>query len=136
MKVRWTDQSVRFRITPTELATLGRGEPIHTSLELPGGGWSATVQPDPNGETRLVGVRVGTVALYLSPSDVARLADPAEEGVYFHEPLVGDPKGLRYYIEKDFPCAHPRPIEAAEQTETFAPPPGFAERESHSEACA
>jgi hypothetical protein len=128
MKVRWTGESVRFRITPTELATLERGEPIHAALELPGGGWSATVQPDPNGETRLVGVRVGTVALHLSPADVARLADPAEEGVYFHGPRADNPDGLRYYIEKDFPCAHPRPIEAEEHSETFTPPPGFEER--------
>jgi hypothetical protein len=108
---------------------LERGEAIHAALTLPGGGWNATVEPDPDGETRLVGAGAGSVALYLSAADVARLADPSAEGVYFHGPPDGNAEGLRYYIEKDFPCLHPRAVEAEEQSETFVPPLDFAERE-------
>jgi hypothetical protein len=135
MKVRWTDESVRFRITPTELGQLERGEAIHAELSLPGGGWTATVCLEPEGETRLSGTGSGTVTLYLSRADVLRLADPSAEGVYFRAARGDAPDGLRYYIEKDFPCLHPRPVEAEEQTETFAAPPDFAERERRAESC-
>jgi hypothetical protein len=38
---------------------------------------------------------------------------------------------LRFYIEKDFPCAHPRAGEAEEApTPTFTPPPGFEARKN------
>jgi hypothetical protein len=135
MKVRWTAESVRFRITPTELGQLERGEPIQTILALPGGGWTATVRPEPNSETHLCGENPGSLTLYLSRVDVACLADPSTEGVYFRSPLAAEPEGLRYYIEKDFPCIHPRPIEAEEQTETFAAPLDFAERERRTPSC-
>jgi hypothetical protein len=43
--------------------------------------------------------------------------------VYFSD------SSLRYYIEKDFPCLHPRPAEASESTtETFEAPSDFAQR--------
>lgn len=135
MKVRWTAESVRFRITPTELGQLERGEPVHTALSLPGGGWSATVRPDPGGETHLCSEDPGSLSLYLSSVDVSHLADPSAEGVYFRCPLGANPEGLRYYIEKDFPCIHPRPVEAEEQTETFTAPSHFVERERTAKAC-
>jgi hypothetical protein len=37
MKIRWTQNSVRFRITPSELAAIERGEAISETLQLPGG---------------------------------------------------------------------------------------------------
>jgi hypothetical protein len=128
MKVRWTAESVRFRITPTELRQLESGEPIVSAFLLPGGGWRAIVEPTTNDESTLRGVE-GTITLYLSPVDVSRLADPNEEGVYFQEPLGDSSNLLRYYIEKDFPCVHPRPAEAQEDTETFTPPVTFKDQD-------
>jgi hypothetical protein len=38
---------------------------------------------------------------------------------------------IRYFVEKDFPCVHPRPVDAmGEPSETFAPPPGFGVRKA------
>ena len=126
MKVRWNRDSFRLRITPTELQALVNGEAVREELPLPDGGcWAAQIVSASGGETRLASdSQALTVAL--SRADVARLAVPEAEGVYFqHEGAFP----LRYLIEKDFPCVHPRAIHAQEPpTETFAPPNGFEER--------
>lgn len=125
MKVRWAKTSVRFRITPGELTALLAGETVEESLRLAASAvWCAQILP----AAQQTGLHQDGAALqiHLSPDDVARLAEPEVEGVYFES---GTTPSIRYYIEKDFPCVHPRPAEAAEpQTETFAPPPDFAER--------
>lgn len=37
MKIRWTDESLRIRITPYELTALVVGEPLRSTLAIPGG---------------------------------------------------------------------------------------------------
>lgn len=126
MKVRWTENSLRLRITPTELEALRRGDALQTTLRLPGGGWTAIVAPVAGGETFLCAEGC-ELRLRLAASDVARLAAPDAEGVYFH--IETDAGRFRYFVEKDFPCAHPRTGDVAEPvTEAFTPPEGFAER--------
>ena len=117
MKVRWTRGSLRLRITPSELDTLTRGEPIRETLTFPGGlTWRVAALPVSD-ESRLLS-DPSEAALCLSPSDLRRLAEPDREGVYFRPP-----DGPRFYMEKDFPCTHPRAEESGEPTsETFAGP--------------
>ncbi len=123
MKVRWTDESLRLRITPTELGLLTAGKPLAATLRVPGGAWRIHV--DPTGEPLSVHADDQAMVVHLSPEDVARLAEPAREGVYAHT------SGLRLMVEKDFPCAHPHAAEAAEPpTERFAPTAEFAERKT------
>ena len=55
-------------------------------------------------ETTL-GMTGNELRLTLSTQDCARLADPENEGVYFQDEI--EPP-LHYYVEKDFPCVHPR----------------------------
>lgn len=127
MKVRWSRDSLRLRVTPTELATILRGEEVGEELCLPGGAvWCVTVRC--GAQTALVsGENTGHVVL--SAADRERLAAPDAEGVYFQTL-----DGLRYYVEKDFPCAHPRAVEARESaTETFAAPHGFEDRKRETE---
>ena len=125
MKVRWNGGSIRLRITPTELQAIQDGEPVREELRLPGGSrWAAQIVPTP-GKTGLT-VAGDILTLALSRADAGRLAAPDAEGVYFQHD--GDPP-LRYFLEKDFPCVHPRAIEALEpSTETFAEPDDFRER--------
>lgn len=112
-----------MRITPGELEALGRGEAIEETLRFGGSAsWVASLVPAVATQFAVVG-SLATVTL--SPEDCARLADPEAEGVYF---TADD---FRYFVEKDFPCAHPRAAEALEpETSTFAPPPGFNERKN------
>lgn len=129
MKIRWNKSSVRFRITPTELAALEAGQAVEESLVLGSTpalrtvAWSTRIVPNA-AASRLV-FEAGVLQLQLSTPDLIELADPENEGVYLRE------NELRFFIEKDFPCAHPRAGEAAEpESETFVPPAKFEERKA------
>lgn len=118
MKVRWTSESLRLRITPTELDCLLKGESIHQALEFAGKTAWKIVLERASAETRLI-VDLGSVTLGLSETDRQNLAARDREGVYF---TTQDAFGssLRYYVEKDFPCIHPGETDAIESpTETF-----------------
>ena len=119
MKVRWRSGSLRLRITPTELSGLQCGETITESLGLPGS-WHVRLCSVVS-ETRLF-AQGAQVEISLDSTDLLHLAEPGTEGVYFNQ------DGFCFFIEKDFPCAHPRPKEVTEETEHFAPPDGFAAR--------
>ena len=127
MKVRWTADSVRYRITPSELETIQQGGEVRQEFR-PGAVaiWSAVILASEK-DTALTwnGNEIG---ILLSRPDRDRLAVPDVEGVYFrHE---GD-QPVRYFIEKDFPCIHPSASAAAETpTETFAPPSDFDQRKA------
>jgi uncharacterized protein DUF7009 len=127
MKVRWSQDSLRLRITPSELQIILDGNPVTERFRLSGGsGWEAAIVPVENA-TELVW-NEGVFQLRLSGGDRERLASPEAEGVYFSS--FGD-QPLRYYVEKDFPCAHPRSADAMEKPgETFRPPPGFEARKA------
>ncbi len=124
MKIRWTRNSVRLRITPSELEDLQHGQTVTETLSLPGGNWSATVQPG-TPQTSL-SLEQSTLVLSLAEADLAQLTAPESEGVYFN--TDGEPP-LRYFIEKDFPCTHARAVDALEPaSETFAPSADFLKR--------
>jgi hypothetical protein len=124
MKVRWTKNSLRLRITPGELATLEQSDSVREEIRFPGAeipGWSVVILPGgPLTSLRLQGC---SARLQLSDSDRARLQAPDAEGVYFEH------ETFHYYIEKDFPCIHPRAGDAMEEpTETFPNPAHLADR--------
>jgi hypothetical protein len=127
MKVRWTKVSLRLRITPGELEALKAGKPVVERLQFgEGPGWEIAIVPS-DATTDLAWV-VGTVQITLSPADCCRLSSREIEGVYFQrtiEPLI------RYFIEKDFPCAHPRAPDAMEPiSDTFVAPTDFEARKA------
>ena len=126
MKVRWTTHSLRFRITPTELALLEDGQSIHAKLALPGGEWQAWAVP----RSLKTGLHMegATLRMTLTKADMAQLSVPTAEGIYFA--TSGTP-AVRYLVEKDFPCIHPHAGKLGEApTETFAAPHGFEERKA------
>ncbi len=126
MKVRWNEASLRLRITPSELAALGRGGEIGQRLPVTEAfAWLVTVRPNAP-RTALTAEGAGVV-IALTAGDLEALAKPGTEGVYFGADAPGRP---RYYIEKDFPCTHPRAGEAAEvEAETFPGPAAAVEFE-------
>lgn len=134
MKVRWNAGSVRLRITPPELATLERGQPVEERLHVPGApvgsGWTMVLLP--NAEQSEISALESVVLFDISRADVSRLADPATEGVYCYRETAGDsPTRFSFYVEKDFPCVHPRASELMEPAgETFTPPVGFEDRKA------
>ncbi len=123
MKIRWTAGSIRLRISPSELTALQEGRGVEERLQLSlQEAWGAVLEAH-SGKTEIA-LKGGTLRISLSPNDLAALSAPEVEGVYFG----GEGSALRYFIEKDFPCAHPRPAQAQEAEETFAPTADFARR--------
>ena len=130
MKVRWKYGSLRLRITPSELKDLLGGQQIFERFELSGGPvWEVAVCP--SAEQTSLQNRGAKIQLLLSQEDQDKLASPETQGVYF----LSDPSGhdsIRYFIEKDFPCIHPRAADALEvPSETFSPPPGLISDQDH-----
>ena len=121
MKVRWTRESLRLRITPTEFQSLLGGDVVCESFEFAGKTvWKITVARTENQTSLTADSGVATIAV--SEADLRRLSAPDQEGIYFAAESRSRP-ALRYYIEKDFPCVHPGREEAAEPpTETFSRP--------------
>ncbi len=131
MKVRWAKDSLRLRITPGELDTLEAGKPVVERLQFgEGPGWETAIVPS-DATTNLVWIK-GALQVALSIADCHRLSVPETEGIYFQqesEPLI------RYFIEKDFPCAHPRAPDAMEPiSDTFVPPADFEARKATPQA--
>jgi hypothetical protein len=121
MKVRWTSESLRARITPTELLALQRGEHVVERVALAGGAWEVRLVP--GAATFALTSDRGAVLVGLPSAEVTQLAAPDREGIYTQD------GPLRLLVEKDFPCAHPHTREAAEpETERFAPTDAFLAR--------
>ena len=121
MKVRWTRQSLRLRITPTELRSPLEGKSVSECFDVGGKTvWKIALVPT-EAQSGLT-TDSGCVTLAVSAPDRHRLAAPDREGVYFtSEDADGGP--LDYYVEKDFPCVHPGEAGAIETpTETFSRP--------------
>jgi hypothetical protein len=103
------------------------GKSVTERFQLSAGpGWETAVVPVER-TTELVWVE-GVLQVCLSSADRQRLASPEAEGIYFNH--AGDTP-LHYFVEKDFPCAHPRAGDAMEKlSETFKPPAGFEARKA------
>ena len=135
MKGRWREGSLRLRITPSELASLQKGHPAREILRLPVSrdyGWTVVVMPQALATTLC---RSGSIfCIDLSGEDLARLSENSTEGVYFqYVDETGVTTDFAYYIEKDFPCVHPRPSEVNEaEDETFETPVDFEARKLQS----
>ena len=95
---------MRLRITPPELEALRGGrQPVIASIGV--GIWEVFLEVGP-WESQLL-TRGAQIHVHLSMADLATLLEPSCEGVYLTR---GD---FAYYVEKDFPCEHPRPAEVA-----------------------
>jgi hypothetical protein len=128
MKIRWNSKSVRLRISPSELETLQRRETVVEVMEFGNGSWEAYLSV---GEETQFWIEKMMLQISISGSALHELADPKNEGVYF---VTGGPPQaphpIKYFIEKDFPCAHPRTSQAEEKAETFAPTREFESRKN------
>jgi ribonuclease inhibitor len=108
VKIRFTTSSLRVRITPNELERIANRETLEFGFGL-AGGWKFRLEADE--QTKLES-RDGVVVLGLSDVDAVLLTEPSREGIYFES------DGVRFFIEKDFPCEHPR-TNLEETTPTF-----------------
>jgi hypothetical protein len=126
MKVRWMRGSLRLRVSPDEFKTLLAGGEVLESLDAPGAGeWAVVCAVSDRTSITIIG---GAVRFTIAQSEMEKLAIEEREGLYFT--TDADPP-FRYYIEKNFPCAHPHPPEARAMDPsmgTFPPTPAYEER--------
>jgi ribonuclease inhibitor len=97
VKIRFTNSSLRVRITPDELERIKNRERLELWFGI-SDDWKFALEPDE--QTRLE-TRDGVVVFGLSTTDATILA-------------------VRFFVEKDFPCEHPRTHLEEEATPTFA----------------
>jgi hypothetical protein len=112
MKIRWNEKALRLRITPAELESLRHRQAVVESL--PFGAWQMILEANMPSTNLLA--RGTQMHFHLGKEDFERFLEPSAEGVYFER------DGFRYFVEKDFPCEHPRPAEALESSQTFPRP--------------
>ncbi len=126
MKIRWMNGSLRLRVSPSEFASLQNGDAVTEVLGAPGRGqWAATCVV---GDVTAIEIVDGNLTFTVSHSDMERFAAPDAEGVYFSDE---SDLPFKYYVEKNFPCAHPHAPEACAMDAplgTFVPPAAFEAR--------
>jgi hypothetical protein len=119
MKLRIQGNSVRVRVTQTEVRQLAAHHPIEQATEFPGSSKLITrleCQPPTNA---LAATFADGVLIARLPSELVRVwAETDQVGIEACQPLPGG-KSLHILIEKDFDCLHPRP---QENVDTFPNP--------------
>ena len=126
MKVRWMSGSLRLRVSPEEFNTLLAGGQVVEALGAPGPGeWIAICGIGDRADLTITG---GALTFTICPADMERFCREEVEGLYF---TTDTNPPFRYYIEKNFPCAHPHGAEAAAMDPpmgTFPPTRSYNER--------
>ena len=90
MKIRWTRNSVRLCITPSELEDLQRGREVVELLLLPDGSWNATIRPDAH-QTSLFVEHGALILLLAAAAPVVVLRDESAGAVVEFEVGIGRP---------------------------------------------
>jgi hypothetical protein len=125
VKVRLRDNSIRLRLTRTEVSTLAAGEAIDNATPLGvGEDQTLTFRIRPQ-DTDTININHDGLCIDLCVP-IRRISDWAETdrvGLEEDVPLTAD-RVLHVLIEKDFTCLAPRPGD--EDVDTFANPAACA----------
>ena len=107
MKLRIRGQSIRFRLSPEDIATLGRGEPVKEILIF-GPDASFTYGLVPADVSSVSVDPGGTALLILCPRAlVSNLVDTGDVG-FEGELSAPNRPSVKVLVEKDFQCLIPR----------------------------
>jgi hypothetical protein len=120
MKLRIRDNSIRLRLTQTEVDTINSDGLVRARVSLPGGNGldyvlessAATVKPTARFSD-------GALTVYLPESDVKHWASTEEVSIVAEEALDGGDM-LKIVVEKDFACLAPR--EGEDESDMFPNP--------------
>ena len=112
MKLRIRENTLRIRITQSELAWLGADNYVESSIHFPNGTrLNYGMQSEEIAQTT-IRFRDNDIHISISPQDLQTLMDDASVGIQsMHTTDVGT---LDLLIEKDFSCLHNRGIEDAD----------------------
>jgi hypothetical protein len=119
MKLRIRGNSVRVRLTQSEVATLGAGQSVQQTTEFSvSSRLECILVTDPGAGELTATFRDGQIRIGI-PLRKARLwADSEDVGVEGRQPVAAD-RSLSILLEKDFECLHSR---AEDNIDTFPNP--------------
>ena len=107
MKLRVRQQSVRFRLSPEDVASLGRGESVVMTLCLgPNQRFSYGLKVAQLASLGVESTSSGVVIL--CPADLVKHLAETEEVGFERVIEFGEGDSLRVLVEKDFQCLVPR----------------------------
>lgn len=117
MKIRIRENTLRIRITQTELKELSVGEALFSTTHFPGGSqMSYGILPSQEETTQVV-MADQRISIHLGVLDHQTMMDESTVGVQSIHQTSDRP--LELLIEKDFSCLHPR---SGEDADTFPNP--------------
>lgn len=124
MKLRIKGNTLRLRLTQTEIDQLGQGETVREEIPFPQAILTYAVAADASLSSMAVQYQDLEVLVRLLEYQVREWVDTDLVGL--EETLeVGDGKTLYLLLEKDFQCLHKRPNE--DEADQFANPAAIRE---------
>lgn len=120
MKLRIKDNSIRFRLTRSEIDQLNKTGVVTAGSGFPGGRrLTYTVESSPASVTPAAFYSENTISVRLPESMVLALATTEQVSIEDEQVLVDGDK-LRVTVEKDFACLSPR--EGEDESEMYPHP--------------
>ena len=112
MKIRIRENTLRIRITQSELEKLGKGMSVKSSIHFPNGTlFSYGLQVGEMTNTTIL-FENNVIHISLGKLDIETILEDTSVGIQsIHSTKAG---ALDLLIEKDFTCLHPRDIEDAD----------------------
>lgn len=110
MKLRVRGDSLRLRLTRTEVSTLAQEGSVHETMHAPGGALRYVIETRPDAPIGAGWSQEGTVGVLtvtLETAAVRAWADSEQVGFEAQQDL-GDDRVLAVLVEKDFACLVPR----------------------------
>ncbi|WP_047497251.1 hypothetical protein [Terriglobus sp. TAA 43] len=103
MKLRIKGDSIRLRVSRSELQRLRDGQVIEETVHFPGGDLRYALGSSPQIDATTASFRDGRITLVISSAELAMWLNEQEVGIYTSIPTAPD-RQLEITIEKDFAC--------------------------------
>ena len=119
MKLRIKDNSIRLRLTQTEVEQIGNGDQIHNNLNFPGGERVSYLLVGSAVENTEIEYKDHRISISV-PTEILTIWANSDEVSLLYELSLDHDNVLKLLIEKDFACLTPR--EDEDESDLFPHP--------------
>lgn len=119
MKLRIKDNSIRLRLTQTEVERIGNGDQIHNNLNFPGGERVSYLLVGSAVENTEIEYKDNRISISV-PTEILTIWANSNEVSLLYELSLDHDNVLKLLIEKDFACLTPR--EDEDESDLFPHP--------------
>ena len=119
MKLRIKDNSIRLRLTQTEVEQIGNGDQIHNNLNFPGGERVSYLLVGSAVENTEIEYKDNRISISV-PTEILTIWANSNEVSLLYELSLDHDNVLKLLIEKDFACLTPR--EDEDESDLFPHP--------------